>query len=43
MTMMMIDSGLKHLIQLYSRNKGFLDDQILTKFAGILSSPAYGL
>ena len=43
MTMMMVNSGLKHLIQLYSRNREFPNDQILTKFAGILSSSAYAL
>ena len=39
----MVNSGPKHLIQWYNRNREFPNDQILTKFAGTLSSPAYAL
>ena len=39
----MVNSGPKHLIQRYSRNREFPNDQILTKFAGTLSSPLRSL
>ena len=38
MTKMMASSDLKHLVQLYHKNKEVLDDQILTIAPGILSS-----